>query len=159
MSPALHIGTSPGRQFRTSPGWSNRIFTGRPGDIGGRRLRDVLGVNICRLCIDSSKEINNKDPKFKIGDFVRISKCKNIFAKGYTPRKFEKVFVIKKDKNSVPWTYFINDHNGEEIVATFYEKELQKKKSKKFRIEKLIRKKAINYMSNGKDTIIRLIVG
>ena len=35
--------------------------------------------------IDSSKEINNKDPKFKIGDIVRISKYKNIFAKGYTP--------------------------------------------------------------------------
>ena len=52
--------------------------------------------------IDSSKEINDKDPKFKIGDIVRISKYKNIFAKGYVPNWSEKVFVIKKVKNTVP---------------------------------------------------------
>ena len=51
--------------------------------------------------IDSSKEINDKDPKFKIGDIVRISKYKNIFAKGYTPNWSEEVFVIKKVKNTV----------------------------------------------------------
>ena len=44
------------------------------------------------------KEINNKDPKFKVGDRVRISKYKNIFAKGYTPNWSEEVFVIKKIK-------------------------------------------------------------
>ena len=49
--------------------------------------------------IDSSKEINNNIPKFKIGDTVRISKYKNIFAKGYTPNWSEEVFVIKKVKN------------------------------------------------------------
>ena len=43
---------------------------------------------------DSSKEINYKDPKFKIGDIVRISRYKNIFAKGYTPNWLEEVFVI-----------------------------------------------------------------
>ena len=48
------------------------------------------------IYIDSSKEINDKDPKFKIGDIVRISKYKNIFAKGYTPNWSEEVFVIKK---------------------------------------------------------------
>ena len=53
--------------------------------------------------IDSSKKINNKDPKFKIGDIVRISKYTNIFAKGYTPNWSEEVFVIKKVKNAVPW--------------------------------------------------------
>ena len=46
--------------------------------------------------IESSKEINNKDPKFKTGDFVRISKYKIIFEKGYTPNWSEEVFVIKK---------------------------------------------------------------
>ena len=46
--------------------------------------------------IDSSKEINNNDPKFKIGDIVRISKYRNIFAKGYTPNWSEEIFVIKK---------------------------------------------------------------
>ena len=52
--------------------------------------------------IDSSKENNDKDPKFKIGDIVRISKHKYIFAKGYTPNWSEEVFVIKKFKNTVP---------------------------------------------------------
>ena len=52
--------------------------------------------------IDSSKEINDEDPRFKIGDIVRISKYKNIFAKGYVPNWSEKVFVIKKVKNTVP---------------------------------------------------------
>ena len=53
--------------------------------------------------IDSSEEINNKDPKFKVGDIVRITRHKIIFAKGYTPNFTEKVFVIKKVKNNVPW--------------------------------------------------------
>ena len=86
----------------------------------------------------SSKEINDKDPKFKVGDHVRISKYKNIFAKGYTPNWSYKIFVIKKVKNTVPWTYATNDLNGDEIIATFYEKELQKTNQQEFRIEKVI---------------------
>ena len=65
--------------------------------------------------INTSKEINNKYPKFKVGDYVRISKYKNIFAKGYMPNWSEEVFVIKKVKNTVPWTYVFNDLKGEEI--------------------------------------------
>ena len=76
--------------------------------------------------IDSSKEVNDKDPKFKVVDHVRISKCKNIFAKSYTPNWFEEVFVIKRVKYTVPWTYVMNDLNGDEIIGTFFEKELQK---------------------------------
>ena len=92
--------------------------------------------------INTSKEINNnKDPKFKVGDHVRISKYKNIFAKGYMPNWSEEVFVIKKVKNTTPWTYVINDLNGEEIIGTFYEKELQKTNQEEFRIEKVIRRK------------------
>ena len=91
--------------------------------------------------INTSKEINNKDPKFKVGDHVRISKYKNIFAKGYMPNWSEEVFVIKKIKNTVPWTYVINDLNGEEIIGTFYEKELQKTSQEEFRIDKVIRRK------------------
>ena len=90
---------------------------------------------------DSSKEINYQDPKFKIGDNVRISKYKNSFAKSYTPKWSEEVFVIKKVKHSVPWTYVINDLNGEEIVGTFYKKELQKTNQKDFWIEKVIKRK------------------
>ena len=90
--------------------------------------------------IDSNKEVNDKDPKFKVGDHVRISKYKNIFAKGYTLNWSEEVFVIKKVKNTVPWIYLINDLNGEEIIEMFYEKELQKTNQHKFRIEKVIKK-------------------
>ena len=70
--------------------------------------------------IDFKKEVNDKDLKFKVGDNVRISKYKNIFAKGYTTNWFEEVFVIQKVKNTVSWTYVINDLNGEEIIRTFY---------------------------------------
>ena len=49
--------------------------------------------------------------------------------------------MIKKIKNTVPWTYVINDVNGEEIIGTFYEKELQKTNQEEFRIEKVIKKK------------------
>ena len=72
--------------------------------------------------IDSTKLHSNKDAKFKVGDHVRISKYENIFAKGYTPNWSEEVFVIKKVKNTVPWTYVINDLNSEEIIGAFYEK-------------------------------------
>ena len=82
---------------------------------------------------DSGKNVNDKDPKFQVGDHVRISKYKNICAKGYTPNWFEEVFVIKKVKNTVPWTYVINDLNGEKIIGTFYEKEPQKNKPTKIK--------------------------
>ena len=62
-----------------------------------------------RTYIDSSKEIDNKDPKFKTVDIIRISKYKNFFAKGYVPNWFEEAFLIKKVKKTVPWTYVIND--------------------------------------------------
>ena len=84
---------------------------------------------------------NEKDPKFKVGDHVRISKYKNIFAKGYTQIWSEEVFVIKKVKNKVPWIYVINDLNGEKIIGTFYEKELQKTNQQEFRIERVIKRK------------------
>ena len=66
------------------------------------------------------------DPKFKVGEYVRVSKYKNILAKGYTENLSKKIFMIKKVKYNVPQTYVINDLTGEEIVGTFYEKELQK---------------------------------
>ena len=90
--------------------------------------------------INTDKEINDKSPKFKVGDHVRISKHKNIFAKGYTPNWSEEVFVIKKVINTVTWTYVINDLNVEEITGTFYEKELQKTNQDEFRIEKVIKR-------------------
>ena len=103
--------------------------------------------------IDFGKEVNNNDPKFKVGDHVRISKYKNIFPKGYTPNWSEEVFVIKKIRNTVPWTYVIDDLNGEEITGTFYEKELEKIDQQEFRIEKVIKKKGdkLNVKWKGHD--------
>ena len=80
-------------------------------------------------------------PKFKVGDRVRISKYKNIFAKGYTQNWSEEVFIVSKIKNTVRWTYVITDLNGEPITGSFYEKELQKTSQEKFRIEKVIKRK------------------
>ena len=79
--------------------------------------------------INIGKEDNDKDPKFKVSDYVRISKYNNIFTKSYTPNWSEEIFVIKEIKNAVPWTYVINDLNSEEITGTFYEQELQKNTS------------------------------
>ena len=91
--------------------------------------------------INIDKEINDKDPKFKVRDRVRISRYNNIFAKDYTPNWSEEVLVIKKVKNTDPWTYVINDLNGEDIIGTFYEKELQKITQEEFRIEIVIKRK------------------
>ena len=84
--------------------------------------------------IDFNKENNDKDPKFKFGDHVRISKYRNIFAKRYMPNWSKEVFVVSKIKNTVPWTYVINDLKD-------YEKELQKTNQKEFRIEKVTKRK------------------
>ena len=89
----------------------------------------------------SNEESNKKDTKFKIGNNARISKYKNIFAKGYTTNWSEEIFVVKNIQNTVPWTYKINDLNGENIVGSFYERELQKTDQKEFRTEKGIKKK------------------
>ena len=84
--------------------------------------------------IKCSKEIYNRNTKFEIGDTDRISKYKNILAKGYTPSRSKEVFVTKKVKNTALWTYVISDLKGEEIFPTFYENKLQKTNQKEFRI-------------------------
>ena len=86
------------------------------------------------IYINIGKEVNDKDPKFKVGGHVSISKYKNIFAKGYTPNWSEEIFVIKEIKNAVPWTFVIDDLNGEEFIGTYYEKELQKINQQELRI-------------------------
>ena len=82
------------------------------------------------------KKVNDKDPKFKVGDHVRISKYKNNFAKGYTPNWSEEFFMIEIIKNTVSWTYVLNDLNGEEIIGTFYEKNCKKQKKKRIQKRK-----------------------
>ena len=88
-----------------------------------------------------NKENNKEGPKFKFGDYVRISKYKNIFAKCYVPNYSEEVFVIKKVKNTVSWTSVISDLNGEEIVGTFYKNNCRKHMKKSFRVEKALQRK------------------
>ena len=64
-------------------------------------------------------ENNHKDSKFKAGEHVRISKYKNVFAKGYTPNWQDQAFIIKIVKGTVPWTYAIEDLNGENCFGMF----------------------------------------
>ena len=91
--------------------------------------------------VEYIEDFDKKDPKFKVVDRVRISKYKNIFAKGYAPNWSEKVFVVSKIKNTVLWTYVVSDLNCEEINGSFYEKELQKTNQEKNRIEKVLKRK------------------
>ena len=88
-----------------------------------------------------NEDSNKKVPKFKIGDHVRISKYKNIFDKGYAPNWSEEIFIVSNIKNTVPWTYIINDLNGVKINGSFYERELQKSNQEEFRIKKLVKKR------------------
>ena len=73
-----------------------------------------------------NEDSNEKDPKFKVGDRVRISKLEKIFAKGYTQNCSEEVFIIRKTKNTVPWTYVISGLNDEPIDGSFYENNCKK---------------------------------
>ena len=107
---------------------------------------------------ECNEDFNEKYPRFKVGDLVRISKYKNIFAKGYTPNWSEEIIVISKIKNKVPCTYVISDLNGEKIVGTFYEKELQKTNQKEFRIEKGIKRKIDKLFVEWKGHVM-IIVG
>ena len=75
-----------------------------------------------RVYID---EHNEKD-RFKVGDRVRISKFKNIFANGYTPNWSKEIFIVNKINDTVPYTYNIKDLNGKEITGSFYDRELEK---------------------------------
>ena len=89
-----------------------------------------------------NKENNNEDPKFKVGDHVRISKYKNIFAKGYVPNWSKEMFVIKKVKNTNLWTYVISDLNSdsEESILTV-KKVLERFMKKNWQIKKSLRLK------------------
>ena len=71
-------------------------------------------------------EHNEKDSRFKVVERVRISKFKNIFPKGYTPNWSREIFIVNKINDTVPYTYNIKDLNGEEIIGSFYDRELQK---------------------------------
>ena len=73
-------------------------------------------------------EHNKKDSRFKLGDRVRISKFKNIFAKGHTPNWSKEIFIVDKINDTVLYMYNLKDLNDEEIIGSFYDRELQKTK-------------------------------
>ena len=104
-----------------------------------------------RTYIDFDKKTNKEDPNFKVSDHVSLSKYKNIFARANVLNWSVEVFVIKKVKNTAPWTYVISDVKGKEIVEIFYEKESQKKNQEEFRIEKVIKRKDHKLYVNWKD--------
>ena len=113
---------------------SKYVDIDKPDELAGKyyntyhRTIKIKPVNVkSGTYIDNDVEYNDKDPKFKVGIHNTISKYINIFAKGYTAKWSEEVFVIKKVNNIVLWTYAISDLNVEEIVGTFYEEELQEK--------------------------------
>src|SRR5271155_463354 len=86
-------------------------------------------------------EHGSKKPKFKVGDKVRISKIKGLFEKGYLSNWSEALYTVDKVKKTNPYTYTIQDMNGEEVLGSFYTEELQKSIQEVFRIEKIISKK------------------
>ena len=87
------------------------------------KMKPIDVKNNKRVYID---EHNEKDSRFKVGDRARISRYKNIFAKGYTPNWSKEIFIVDKINDTVPYTYNLKDLNDEEIIGSFYDKELQK---------------------------------
>ena len=90
---------------------------------GTIKMKPIDVIDNKRLYID---EHNKKDSRFKVGDRVRISRYKNIFAKGYTPNWSKEIFIFDKINDTVPYTYSLKDLNDEEIIGSFYDKELKK---------------------------------
>ena len=83
-----------------------------------------------------NEESNEKDPKYTVGAHVRISKYKNIFAQGYAPNWSEEIFVVKKVKIKKPWTDVICDLIRDEIIDSFYKKELKRQIKKNSELKK-----------------------
>ena len=99
-----------------------------------------MNLGVWRNLYPEHLEIHDINPKFSVGDKVRISKKKKTFEKGYTTRWTEEIFRISEVKLPSPVTYKIADVSGEEITGTFYEHELQKTSQELFRIEKVIKR-------------------
>ena len=97
----------------------------KPKDVGDDTTKSSAIARNKRVYIG---EHNEKDSRFKVGDRVRISKFKNIFAEGYTPNWSNEIFIVNKINDTIPYTYNIKDLNDEEIIGSFYDRELQKTK-------------------------------
>ena len=89
------------------------------------KMKPIDVIDNKRVYID---EHNEKDSRFKVGDRVRIYKFKNIFPKGYTTNWSKEIFIVDKVNDTVPYKYNLKDLNDEEVIGSFYGKELQKTK-------------------------------
>ena len=89
---------------------------------------------------------DEKNPKFKLGDRVRILKYKNIFAKDYIPNWSEEACIIKKVKNNVPWKYVISYLNDEDVM-----KKNWKRNQTDIRAVKVIKRKCDKLYVKWKD--------
>ena len=97
----------------------------KPKDVKDDTAKSSAIERNKRVYID---EHNKKSASYNVGDRVRISKLKNIFAKGYTPNRSREIFIVNKKTDTVPYTYNLKDLNDEEIIGSFYDRELQKTK-------------------------------
>ena len=97
----------------------NLLSVGKPCDVTSNSYDEY------------DEDSNENETKFKVGNYVRKSEYKNIFAKRYTQYWSEKVFDVSKIKNTVPWTYVVSDLNGGSITGSFYEKNCKKLIKKK----------------------------
>ena len=116
----------------------------RPIDASKKENESDVWENLFR-----DEEHAEKSNKFKVGDTVRISRIKGIFEHGFLPNWSEQIYKIHKINNSIPVTYILKDLQGEIIVGSFYDEELQKTSQEVFRIEKVLRKKKINGVDHG----------
>lgn len=114
----------------------HRTIRMKPNDVNHSIERHLLNT------VYRQPSLWERKPKFTIGDFVRISKYKHVFSKGYTANWTTEIFRIRKIQQTTPITYLLVDYSGENINGTFYAEELKiTKDSKLYLIERIIRKK------------------
>jgi hypothetical protein len=92
------------------------------------------------------QKVTNREPAsiFEVGDEVRLSKAKRVFAKGYLPNWTEEIFTVSQVLNTVPVQYKVQDYRGDEIQGSFYGAELQKVvKPAQYAIERIIRTRRV----------------
>lgn len=120
----------------------HRTIHMRPSTVKGKKIEKYLLDNV--YCIDKrgGKSSNQKQPKYKVGDFVRISKHKADFAKGYRPSWSTEIFKIDQVRKTIPVTYCLKDKSDQMIAGGFYEPEIQKVKyPNAYLVEKILKRK------------------
>ena len=124
------------------------------------QLINTISVDVkSNIYIGSSKKSSNKDPKFKVGDIFRISKYKNIFAKGYTPDCSEEGFVVNKLKILCCGHMLLMILMEKELLEHSTKNNRKKQIKKNVELKNQSKEKAVNYMLNGKGTINHSIAG